>query len=39
MLVYEDLISGDGVLSDSFKMEPLMYNGEEVQGVKVVQVS
>jgi len=37
VIVYEDVISGDQVLSDSYAQKPLTFNGEVVPGVVTVQ--
>ena len=37
MLVYSDLISGDQMLSDSHVTTPLKHNGEEIEGIFIVQ--
>ena len=33
MIVYKDIISGDEAISDSYKIQPVMENGEEVPGL------
>lgn len=37
MIVYTDINSGDQVLSDSYTQKPLVYDGEEVEGIVTVQ--
>jgi len=37
VIVYSDLITGDQVLSDSHPQKPLVFNGEPIAGVFVVQ--
>ncbi|CAK9000916.1 Translationally-controlled tumor protein homolog (TCTP) [Durusdinium trenchii] len=37
MIVYNELSSGDQVLSDSYKQEPLVWNGETLEGIVTVQ--
>jgi len=37
MIVYNDLASGDQVLSDSYPQVPLKFNGETIEGITMVQ--
>lgn len=33
MIVYKDILTGDEVISDSYKIAPVIHDGEEVPGL------
>jgi hypothetical protein len=39
MIVYKDIITGDEMISDSYKLGPVMEGGEEVPGLMEVESS